>query len=367
MKKNKLLIFMPSIEDGGVEKNFFIISNYLSEKFKNVGVISISKKIRSKLKPKINLISLKNNYYDGIGRRKKFFICLLLLVREIILNRNIVVLCFQGNIYCTLLCKLFLVKVIIRANTSPSGWSQNLVKAFLYKLFYGMADAIIVNSLEFKNELKKKFNLNSICIFNPLNKSEIIKNSKQEIKFSFFSKKFINIICIARLSDQKDHLCFIDAINILKNKIKIKALIIGNGNLRKDLNMYIKNYNLEKNIKIINFQKNPFPYLLRSDLFVLSSKFEGLPNVLLEALALKKMIISSDCPTGPREILDKGKGGLLFKTGNTEDLVKKIIYFSKNKKDCKKKTMYGYNRLYRFDKQANLLKFFNLLNKFKLN
>ena len=87
MKKNKLLIFMPSIEDGGVEKNFFIISNYLSEKFKNVGVISISNKIRSKLKPKINLISLKNNYYDGIGRRKKFFICLLLLVREIILNR----------------------------------------------------------------------------------------------------------------------------------------------------------------------------------------------------------------------------------------------------------------------------------------
>ena len=353
MKKNKLLIFMPSIEDGGVEKNFFLISNYLSEKFKDISVISISNKIRPKLNRNINLISLKNSFYDNLGRRKKFFICLLLLIREIISNRDVVVFCFQGNIYCSLLCKLFFIKVIIRSNTSPSGWSKNFIKLFMYKFFYGLADKIIVNSLEFKREFKKKFNLDTVCIYNPLNKKEILKKSNEKIKFSFFSKKFINIICIARLSIQKDHFCFLRTLNHLKKKIKIKVLFIGNGDLSQSMNDYIKENNLLETVKILDFKKNPFPYLKKSDIFLLSSKFEGLPNVLLEALTLKKLVISSDCPTGPKEILDNGKGGLLFKTGNSEDLINKIIFFSKNKKICNKKTIYGFNRLYRFKKEVN--------------
>ena len=240
MKKNKLLIFMPSIEDGGVEKNFFIISNYLSDKFKDISVISISNKIRPKLNRNINLISLKNSFYDSIGRRKKFFICLFLLLREIILNRDVVVFCFQGNIYCSLLCKLLFIKVIIRSNTSPSGWSKNFIKLFMYKIFYGLADKIIVNSLEFKREFKKKFNLDAVCIYNPLNKKEILKKSNKKIKFNFFSKKYINIICIARLSNQKDHFCFLKTLNYLKRKIKIKVLFIGNGHLSQNMNDYIK-------------------------------------------------------------------------------------------------------------------------------
>ena len=63
----------------------------------------------------------------------------------------------------------------------------------------------------------------------------------------------------------------------------------------------------------MNFKKNPYPYLKRSEVLILSSLFEGLPNVLLESLSLKKFVISSDCPTGPKEILDYGKNGLLFK------------------------------------------------------
>ena len=89
----------------------------------------------------------------------------------------------------------------------------------------------------------------------------------------------------------------------------------------------ILKHNLNKIIKIIPFQKNPFPYFLNADLFILSSKFEGLPNVLLEAQTLKKFIISSNCPTGPREILQNGKGGILFTPKNFYELSEKIIYF----------------------------------------
>ena len=61
-------------------------------------------------------------------------------------------------------------------------------------------------------------------------------------------------------------------------------------------------------------------------MFVLSSIYEGLPNVLLEAAVFKKLIISTNCPTGPKEILDKGKGGVLFKSGDYQDLSKKINF-----------------------------------------
>ena len=136
MKKNKLIIFMPSVEDGGVEKNFFLISNYLAKKFADISIISISNKIKSKLDPNINLISLKSGFYDNLGRRKKFFICLILLFKEIMFKRNNVVFCFQGNIYCTLLCKLFFTKVIIRSNTWDILMFNQIFKLFLRKICY---------------------------------------------------------------------------------------------------------------------------------------------------------------------------------------------------------------------------------------
>ena len=83
---------------------------------------------------------------------------------------------------------------------------------------------------------------------------------------------------------------------------------------------------------IYNFQKNPYPYLLRSDIFILTSRTEGLPNVLIEALALKKFVISTKCPTGPKEILLNGKAGLLVNVDDYVDLSNKIkVYFNKPK------------------------------------
>ena len=121
----------------------------------------------------------------------------------------------------------------------------------------------------------------------------------------------------------------LNAIKVLKNKISIKLLLIGNGNDKTKILNFIAKNDLKQNIKVISYKKNPFPYILKSDLFVLTSKYEGLPNILLETMALKKPILSSKCPTGPREILDNGKGGILYKEGNLKDFVSKIIFIKK--------------------------------------
>ena len=354
---------MPTIDGGGVEKNFFLITNYLSTKFKDISVISLSKSYRKKLSPKIKFITFKTNLSSIIGRRTKFIISLFLLFKTILFNRSSTVFCFQGLAYCTILCKLLSTKIIIRSNSSPSGWSKNYIKKILYKKIYNMADKIIVNSEDFKKELKIKFDINSVSIYNPLNKKEIIKNSKRKININFFKKNSFKIISVARFTDQKDHLCLVKSINSIKNKYKnIKVLLIGSGDKKRKIQNLIKELKLEKIIKIVNYKKNPYPYIKKADLFVLSSNFEGLPNVLLEAITLNTFVISSNCPTGPSEILDKGKGGLLFKVGNYNELSKKIIFSMYNKKICNKKLLFAKKRLERFNFYKNLLKYKKILD-----
>ena len=127
---------------------------------------------------------------------------------------------------------------------------------------------------------------------------------------------------------------------------------------------YIKKNNLKKNVRILPYQNNPYNLIKLSDIFILTSIYEGLPNVLLEAQVLKKFIISSDCPTGPREILLNGKAGYLFKMRDYKKLAQLIIKASKNINQINKKVMVGYKNLHRLDYKSNLHKYYNLLNRF---
>jgi glycosyltransferase involved in cell wall biosynthesis len=358
-----LLIFMPSIEGGGVEKNLFIISNFLAKKIPNTFVLTASKKFKHKFKKNIGFLTTKKNFWDNCGRRIKFLACLTILFFFLIRNRNTLVLCFQANVYCTILCKFLNIKIIVRSNSAPSGWSQNIIKKFIFNKILKFANLIIVNSYEFKKELKKRLDLDSTCIYNPLNKYEIIKLSKHKIKNNFFNKKSLNIINVGRFADQKDQICLLKAINLIKNKIDIKLILIGKGDHKNIIVEYINKNSLKNIVLLKNFSENPFPFIKSSDLFILTSKYEGLPNVLLETIALKKMVISSDCPTGPKEILDNGKGGLLFKVGNHTELANKIQLYFHNKKKIKKKIQYAYKRLDRFESNLNLKKYLYFVKK----
>ena len=347
---------MPSIEGGGVEKNLFIISNYLVNKIKDISLITISNGFKHKFNKKIRFISPKSRLWDKVGRRKKFFLSLFILFFEILKNRNSLVLCFQGNIYCTFLCKLMGIKIIVRSNSAPDGWSQNIIKFFCFKIIFSLADKIIVNSYEFKKRFKNKFNLKTICIYNPLDKNDIIKKSRIKNKIGF-KKKVLKIINVGRFTDQKDQITLLKAINLIKKKIDLNLLIVGRGKEKTNLLNFIKDNNLSKIVKLVNFQKNPFHLIGSSNLFILTSIYEGLPNVILEAMTLKKFVISSNCPTGPKEILLNGKCGFLFKPGDYKKLSDLIILYSRNKKKLKPKINLAYKELIRFDYQKNLEKY----------
>ena len=354
---------MPSIEGGGVEKNLFIISNYLSSKIKNISIITTGRKYRNIFK-KINFVTPKLLFWQNTSRRIKYFICLLILSSMLLKNKNYVVFAFQANLYCTLVCKFFGIKIIVRSNSSPSGWSKNFIKKYLYKKILGYTDKIIVNSIDFKKQFKDFFLVKAYCIYNPLNKEEIIKKSKVNTKLNFFKNKdnCLKIINVARFTDQKDHFTLMKSLNLLKKKIDFKALIIGRGANKQKIINYINENKLNKRVKLLKFQSNPYKYINSSDIFILTSKFEGLPNVLLEAMTLKKFVISTNCPTGPKEILFNGKGGELVPVGDYKAISKKILFFKKNQKKSKKKIMFSYKSLHRFDYKKNLDKYLYIVN-----
>ena len=361
--KKNLIIFIPFIGGGGVEKNLFLISNFLSKKFEKIRICTISEKYKKKFNNKIKFIFPKKDYSENLNIRIKYLICLYELFKYLKSNKNSVVLSFQANIYCIIICKLLNIKVIVRSNSSPIGWYHNNLKKFIYQKIIKKADKVIVNSSDFKKQMETMFKIKVENIFNPLNLDEIKKKSKEKINFKFFNDGF-KIINIGRLTDQKDQITLLKSINLLRYKINIKLLIIGTGVEEKNLKDYIRKYNLSNCVKIKKFLDNPYPYILKSDLFVLTSKYEGLPNVLLEAAVLKKFIISTNCPTGPKEILLNGKGGFLFKIGDYRKLSKLILLFFRNKNQLERKINFTYNSLKRYNLKKNLMKYYSLLLPF---
>jgi glycosyltransferase involved in cell wall biosynthesis len=356
--QKRLVIFMPSMDGGGVEKNLIIISNYLSKHIKNLTLITFDDKFKKKFSKKINIINFKKKSKIKFTKYFKYLVCLIILSKEVLKNRNTSVVSFQANIYAIILSTILRFELIIRSNASPSGWTNSFFKNFLFKIFFKFPKSIIVNSLDFKKEIDKKFKIKSILIYNPLNKNEILKKSNEKLNFKIFEKKkSLKLINISRFTDQKDHITLLKAFNNIHKKINIELLIMGYGANKGLINKYIFKNKLNDKIKILGFQDNPYKFLKKSDIFILTSKFEGLPNVLLESLTLKKFIISSNCPTGPREILKNGRFGFLFKPQNYKKLSKFILEYSINKKKYKNKILLGYKSLDRFDLDKNNKKY----------
>ena len=355
----KLIIFIPSIEEGGVEKNLYIVSNYLIKKNVKVEILTCNNNKAKFFDKKIKFIGTSSNFWHTKSRAIKYLVCLFLLFFNLLKNKsNKLIFAFQANIYAILISKIFNAKIIVRANSAPSGWSHNLVKKKIYSFLINLADDVLVNSIQFKKDFKNIFNIKTKYIYNPFDKTLINKNSN--IK-SLFKKKSLKILSIGRLTSQKDHITLIKAARLINPNLNPEVLIIGKGNEYYNLKNYIKVNNLKNIVKLIGYKKQPYPYIQKADIFVLTSKYEGLPNVLLEAQYLNKYIISTNCPTGPREILLNGKAGDLFKVGDYKKLASIINKYNLNKKIISTKISTGFKNFNRFDYFKNCNKYYKFV------
>ena len=165
---------------------------------------------------------------------------------------------------------------------------------------------------------------------------------------------------MGRLELQKDHFTLIRAVEKINN---VTLTIIGYGSMYKEISKYIVKNNLSKKIKILTNISNPYPYIKNADLFVLSSIYEGFPNVLAEAIMLRIPIISSNCNSGPAEILLQKSGPQIFKKGNHMELKNKINDFLLKPKTILLKRKFLFNKLKRFNKKKIVEEYDNLFSK----
>jgi glycosyltransferase involved in cell wall biosynthesis len=205
---------------------------------------------------------------------------------------------------------------------------KSILNKVLLKLAYSYADEIITVSSGLKKELNDilKIKNNVTVIYNPVINQNLFDLSNEFDDHPWISSdSHTLIVSIGRLSPEKDFPTLIYAFNNIKNHKNIKLLILGEGSERKNLENLIISLDLQSQIQMLGFLKNPYPILKRASCFVLASKSEGFGNVLVESLALGCPVVSTDCPYGPNEILDGGSLGCLVPIGDHITMSNSII------------------------------------------
>lgn len=336
---------------GGVEKVLLnLLKNLDRQKFK-IRLILFEKRgeLLSELPEDIEIIFLnkkdssnKKNILEKIIKTIKNTIDYKKQLKKILINKNDILLILNLRYWIINLS-------ILNLKNKKIGWVHgnilndygNILEKLNYRLF-SQYNLIYNVSKEGEKDFNNKFeNLKnkSKYLYNSLDITKILKLSKEEIDV-----KENYIVAVGRLSTyDKGYDILIEAISLLKKEgIEKKLYIIGDGEEREKLEEEIKRLKLEKNIIIKGFDKNPYKWMKNAELFVLSSRGEGLPTVLIEALACETPIVSTDCKCGPSEILNNGEYGVLVSVENSEALkegIKKILLNEKLKKELKEKSL----------------------------
>lgn len=191
-----------------------------------------------------------------------------------------------------------------------------------------MTDAIVAISSELRDDLATQFNLplsKTHVIYNPVIGDEIATKQYEDPAHPWFNDGEPPVVLTAgNLNKQKDQATLIRAFALVRNRIDCRLLILGEGDERPNLEALIRELGLQDVAQLYGFTPNPFAFMSRAGVFVLSSAFEGLGNVVIEALACGAPVVSTSCKSGPSEILENGKYGRLVPVGDERSMAEAI-------------------------------------------
>ena len=318
----KILFNLGTLRKGGAERVVANLSNYLAENNNDVSiVISVEKQSYYKLNNNVKLYGLdrkkaSNNFLiKNISRLKR----LNHIVRTI--KPDIIISFLPEPSYRVLALKLFnkKLKVIVSVRNDPKIEYKTKINRIVMKILYPLADGFVFQTKEAKEYFSKKIQQKSVIIPNPIDKKIIQRKV-------YTGKKEKKIVAVGRLVEQKNHELLINAFNLVKDQIPEYNLIIyGEGSLREKLQEQIERLNLKERVFLPGNVDNIADKIENASLFVLSSNYEGMPNALMEAMALGLICISTDCPCGgPRFLIENNVNGYLINVGKEKELANKI-------------------------------------------
>jgi len=228
------------------------------------------------------------------------------------------------NIACYLAVKLasFRGRFIAREVSTPSVNLKHLrgIKKYvlqcLMRLVYGRADCLVSVSegaaADLQRYLGRSFS-NLVVVYDPVVSAALFDGAGADLDHPWFqdSRRCPVILAVGRLTEAKNYPLLLTAFAQLIQEQPAHLVILGEGEERSRLEHMIADHHLSDVVSLPGFEVNPFRYMARCDLYVMSSSWEGLPGSLIQAGALGAQVVSTDCPSGPREILADGKYGRL--------------------------------------------------------
>jgi glycosyltransferase involved in cell wall biosynthesis len=313
--KERLAFFLPSLYVGGAERVMLNLAKGIAARGYPLDLVLARAEgpFLDQVPDSVRIIDLKSS---GVLRSTPALVRYLRHVRP-----NVLLSVMYANIiavWSKYLAGIPQRVILAEHNTlssvvrSGKGLRSNIYPT-LAKWFYPRADGIIAVSGGVADDLAQVIKIpreRIRVIYNPIVTPDLFDKSKASIEHPWFmSGEPPVVLASGRLTKQKAFDVLIQAFAQVRKNHRVRLMILGEGEERLTLETMIKEYGLEQDISMPGFVPNPYPYMAHASAFVLSSRWEGLPTVVVEAMALHVPIIATDCPSGPREILADGKYG----------------------------------------------------------
>ena len=317
LKDKEILFVVPTLTGGGAERVVSILSNALVNRGYKVNLllnVRCNNEYFIDPKVKVYTISESNQVKAGIAGKLSRIKCRYLLTKQINPDITITFLSDAIQFLCNIPLKGKFVSTV-RVNPCAGTASYKALK----NLVISLSDACLVQNIEQKSYFHKFIQKKTYILSNPIQQCSFVEKP-------VINKTLKKIITLGRLTEQKNHRMLIDAFKIAKEQNDELILeIYGLGEEKENLENQIKSLNLQRSVFLKGRTDNAKQKLSESDLFVLSSNYEGMPNALLEAMAAGVPSISTDCPTGPSDIIENNVNGILIETNNKDELAKAIL------------------------------------------
>jgi glycosyltransferase involved in cell wall biosynthesis len=328
MEKKKILFFIYEMGAGGAARTLLnIINNLNRERFQPVLVtLNYNGSYESELNDDVTFIKLDTKRLS----RSIFKLASIIRKENIDLVFSTIP---RVNTIATLATIFSFTKCknVVREADNLGGTFKEKIQLLLFGLVYRMSSQVVSLSEGVKENLVLKYKLPGKrikVIYNPvdLEKISVLKSEELDEQHDKIFRQGGKVILTAgRLVAQKDQATLVEAFRVLQKEVQASLIILGEGPLKQDLERQLDSAGLREKVYFLGFQRNPYKFISRADLFVLSSKHEGFSHVIAESIASGTMVVSTDCKSGPAEVLEGGKYGFLCEVGNSQEMSGKMI------------------------------------------
>jgi len=338
-EKMKLALFLPSLRGGGAERVMVNLARGFVERGLQVDLVLARAEgpYLSQVPKEVRVVDL------GAQRVLHSLPGLVRYLREerpqamlsALNHANIVA------IWAKLLARVK-TRLVVSERTTLSRSTENASSIrvkfipFLVKAFYPYADVVVAVSRGVAEDLIARIGLTAEkikVIYNPVVTPELFTKAEEPLDHPWFRPGEPPVILgVGRLTKPKDFPTLIRAFALVRKERPARLMILGEGEERPNLEALVRELGLEEDVALPGFVENPYKYMKRAAVFVLSSRWEGFGNVLVEAMALGTPVVATDCPSGPAEILEGGKWGRLVPVGNHEALAEATLQVLRGEK-----------------------------------